>query len=127
MSRPYARLAAACAFAVALTASTGTALAGTARGNDNAPPVTPPALPPVQVAPSTQSSPTVPVAKSAVDVLGAQSKLLPRRPLPGVLDGATLPFTGFPTWLAAAIGFALVLAGAALRRWGRANRVSTTG
>jgi len=112
MRRSFARLAAACAFA--MTAFTGSALAGNAHRNDNAPPVTPPAPPIVQVTPATAA----PVAKSAGDVLGAQIGSLPRPALPGVLDGPTLPFTGFPTWLAAIVGFTLILAGLALRRHG---------
>jgi hypothetical protein len=42
MRGPSARLAAACAFAVAMTAFTGSALAGTTQGKASAPPVTPP-------------------------------------------------------------------------------------
>jgi hypothetical protein len=37
MRRPFSRLAAACAFAVAMTAFTGSAFAGTGQGNDTAP------------------------------------------------------------------------------------------
>src|SRR5437879_1276558 len=37
MRRPYSRLAAACAFAVATTAFTGSAFAGNGQGNDTAP------------------------------------------------------------------------------------------
>jgi hypothetical protein len=90
---------------------TGSALAGTTHGNDNAPPVTPPTPPLVQV------TPAAPVTKSAGDVLGAQITLTSvKPPLHGVLDGTILPFTGFPTWLAVVIGVALILGGLTLRR-----------
>jgi hypothetical protein len=122
MRGPSARLAAACAFAVAMTAFTGSALAGITQGKDTAPPVTPPTPPLVQVTPATQSLPAAPVTKSAGDVVGAQITLTSvRPPLDGVLDGTILPFTGFPTWLAVVIGVALILAGLTLRRRGAAT------
>jgi hypothetical protein len=37
--------------------------------------------------------------------------------------GSSLPFTGFPIWLAVVLAAALILAGLALRRRGAATRV----
>jgi hypothetical protein len=78
MRRPYARLATACAFAVALTAFTGGALAGNVGVNDTAPPVAPPVPRLVQV---------------TGDILGAQVTLTPPSLIKKV-DRPTFPFTG---------------------------------
>jgi len=62
------------------------------------------------------------VAPSNGGVLGAETSLTPKKSHGGVLGtvtnvaGSTLPFTGFPVWLAVLIAFALILAGIALRR-----------
>lgn len=81
---------------------------------------------------TTQSSTTTTVAGAAAPtttttaggVLGAQTSLAKPKPAAhhGVLGtvthltGGTLPFTGFPVWLAVLIGAGLILGGIALRR-----------
>lgn len=69
--------------------------------------------------PATQSTP----ATSATGgVLGAHTTLATPKPHHGVLGtvthvaGSTLPFTGFPVWLAVLIAAALILAGVVVRR-----------
>jgi hypothetical protein len=93
-------------------------------------PATPAASPVVQASPVTQSSPAAPVTRSAGGVLGAQITLTPPRPAHhGVLgavtrlSGSTLPFTGFPIWVAVVIALALIFAGLVLRRRGAATRL----
>ena len=72
-----------------------------------------------QSAPATNSTTTT----SAGGVKGAQTSLTPKpAKRGGVLGtvthvaGSSLPFTGFPVWLAVLIAIALILAGFALRR-----------
>jgi hypothetical protein len=80
--------------------------------------------------PATQSSTAAPVTKSAAGgVLGVQTTLKSPKPARGgVLGtvtnvaGSSLPFTGFPVWLAIVLAVALILAGLALRRRGAATR-----
>jgi hypothetical protein len=93
-------------------------------------PVTPAASPVVQASPATQSSTAAPVTRSAGGVLGVQTTLASPKPARGgVLGtvtnvaGSSLPFTGFPIWLAVVLAVALILAGLALRRRGAAPRV----
>jgi hypothetical protein len=71
-----------------------------------------------QLAPATETT-----TPSNGGVLGAQTSLAsPKKSNGGVLGtvgnvaGSTLPFTGFPVWLAVLIAIALILAGIALRR-----------
>jgi hypothetical protein len=85
--------------------------------------------PAANVAPVTQSAAAAsPSTKStAGGVLGAQTTLASPKPARGgVLGtvthvaGSTLPFTGFPIWIAVLIALALILGGLALRRRGAA-------
>jgi hypothetical protein len=76
-----------------------------------------------QLTPVTETTTASNVAPSNGGVLGAQTSLAaPKKPSGGVLGtvgnvaGSTLPFTGFPVWLAVLVAFALILAGIALRR-----------
>jgi hypothetical protein len=102
----------------------------------SAAPSTPAASPVVQSSPVMQSSPVThsstaaPVKKNAGGVLGAQVTLgSPKPARGGVLGtvtnvaGSSLPFTGFPIWLAVVIAVALILAGTMLRRRGAVTRV----
>jgi hypothetical protein len=91
----------------------------------------PAASPVVQSSPAAPSSTAAPVTKSAAGgVLGVQTTLASPKPAHGgVLGtvtnvaGSSLPFTGFPIWLAVVLAVALILAGLALRRRGAATRV----
>jgi hypothetical protein len=74
---------------------------------------------------ATQGSPAAPVIKHVGGVLGVLKTLKPAKPAQhGVLgavahlSGSTLPFTGFPIWLAVVIGLALIPTGLTLRRRG---------
>jgi hypothetical protein len=65
------------------------------------------------------------VIKQVGGVLGVLKTLKPAKPAQhGVLgavahlSGSTLPFTGFPIWLAVVIGLALIPTGLTLRRRG---------
>ncbi|MES1246231.1 MAG: hypothetical protein ABUS54_00990 [Actinomycetota bacterium] len=84
-----------------------------------------------QVAPAAATTTTTAAAAAvapatpAGGVLGAQTSLTPKHaaaPRGGVLGtvanvaGTSLPFTGFPVWLAVLVALALILAGFALRR-----------
>ena len=72
-----------------------------------------------QLAPVTTTNAAAPATGG---VLGAATSLTPKKSHGGVLGtvtnvaGSTLPFTGFPVWLAVLIAIALILAGIALRR-----------
>jgi hypothetical protein len=93
--------------------------------------LSPAATPVVQSSPAAPSSTAAPVTKSAAGgVLGVQTTLAsPKHAHGGVLGtvtnvaGSSLPFTGFPIWLAVVLAVALILAGLALRRRGVATRV----
>jgi hypothetical protein len=71
------------------------------------------------------------VTKTAHGVLGAQVTLSSHKPVArhGVLgavaniSGSSLPFTGFPIWIAVAIALALILTGLTLRRRGAAHQL----
>ena len=77
-----------------------------AGGSTPAPAASPPSVP----ATSTSAKPAVSTkhagVESAAGVLSAT----------GVIGGGTLPFTGFPLWVVAAIAIALILLGLTLRR-----------
>jgi hypothetical protein len=84
-------------------------------------PATPAASPVTQASPATQS---------VGAVLGVQKTLTSPKPARGgVLGtvtnvaGSSLPFTGFPIWLAVLLAVALILAGLALRRRGSVTSV----
>lgn len=86
--------------------------------------------PATQISPATQKSASAPVTKSVGGVLGAQVTLKSPKPARGgVLGtvanvaGSTLPFTGFPIWLAVVIALALILTGVLLRRRGAVDRI----
>ncbi|MDX6440285.1 MAG: hypothetical protein QOE43_14 [Gaiellaceae bacterium] len=94
-------------------------------------PVTPAASPVMQSSsPAMQSSTAAPVTKRAAGgVLGVQTTLASPKPARGGvlgaathLAGSSLPFTGFPIWLAVVLAVALILAGLALRRRGAPTR-----
>jgi hypothetical protein len=75
----------------------------------------------------TQASPAT---QSVGAVLGVQKTLTSPKPARGgVLGtvtnvaGSSLPFTGFPIWLAVLLAVALILAGLALRRRGSVTSV----
>jgi hypothetical protein len=81
-------------------------------------------IPTVQSLPATQGMPVA--AQAQGGVLGAQASLAPKsKSKGGVLGtvgniaGASLPFTGFPIWVAVLIAVALIAAGLMLRRRGR--------
>ena len=70
------------------------------------------------------------MTKSAGGVLGVHMTLKSPKPARGgVLGtvtnvaGSTLPFTGFPIWLAVVLAIALILAGLMLRRRGAVSRL----
>ena len=73
---------------------------------------------------TTETTTTPQLTQSTGGVLGAETSLAsPKKPSHGgVLGtvtnvaGTTLPFTGFPVWLAVLVAIALILAGIALRR-----------
>ena len=80
--------------------------------------------------PATPSSTAAPAKKNAGGVLGVQVTLKSPKPARhGVLGtvtnvaGSSLPFTGFPIWLAVVMAGALILAGLMLRRRGAVNRI----
>ena len=93
--------------------------------------LTPAASPAVQSSSVAPSPAAAPVTKSAAGgVLGVQTTLASPKPgHGGVLGtvtnvaGSSLPFTGFPIWLAVVLAVALILAGLALRRRGAPTRV----
>jgi hypothetical protein len=94
-------------------------------------PLTPAASPAMQSSPATQSSTAAPVTKKAAGgVLGVQTTLASPKPARGGvlgtvtnIAGSSLPFTGFPIWLAVMVAVALILAGLALRRRGSVTSV----
>ena len=75
----------------------------------------------VSNAPTTQSSPSVSPSQNAGGVLGTSATIVKPKATGGVLGavaspaGSTLPFTGFPVWVALLIGLGLVATGLTLR------------
>jgi hypothetical protein len=94
-----------------------------------------PAAPVAPAAPVTQAASPVtkqasPATQGVGAVLGVQTTLKsPKAAHGGVLGtvtkvaGSSLPFTGFPIWLAVVLAVALILAGLALRRRGAVTRI----
>jgi hypothetical protein len=78
----------------------------------------------VNNAPTTQSSPSASPSQNAGGVLGTSSTIVKPKAKGGVLGavsspaGSTLPFTGFPVWVALLVGLGLIAAGLTLRHRG---------
>ena len=92
-------------------------------------PVTPPTQGAANVLPATQGSPIATPTQSSSGVLGANATIVKPKSTPagGVLGtvtnvaGSTLPFTGFPVWVALLIALGLIAAGAVVWRRGSSN------
>jgi hypothetical protein len=87
-----------------------------------------PAPAPVAPAPITSSAVNAAPTQNAGGVLGANATIVKPKPAGGVLgtvsnvSGATLPFTGFPVWVAFLVGLGLIAAG--LMAWRRGSSVT---
>jgi hypothetical protein len=99
-----------------------------------APVVTPVTVAPVtsgavNTAPATQGSSSTTPSQNASGVLGANATINKPKPASGVLGsvanvaGGTLPFTGFPVWVAVLLALALIAAG--LMVWRRGSSTPT--
>jgi hypothetical protein len=87
-----------------------------------------PAPAPVAPAPITSSAVNAAPTQNAGGVLGANATIVKPKPAGSVLgtvsnvSGATLPFTGFPVWVAFLVGLGLIAAG--LMAWRRGSSVT---
>jgi hypothetical protein len=87
-----------------------------------------PAPAPVAPAPITSSAVNAAPTQNAGGVLGANATIVKPKPAGSVLgtvsnvSGATLPFTGFPVWVAFLVGLGLIAAG--LMTWRRGSSVT---
>jgi hypothetical protein len=93
-----------------------------------APAPAPVAPAPVAPAPITSSAVNAAPTQNAGGVLGANATIVKPKPAGSVLgtvsnvSGATLPFTGFPVWVAFLVGLGLIAAG--LMAWRRGSSVT---